>query len=65
MADSNPLSDSDLKLIVTSYSDGVKLREIAASIGRSLGTVQTATYRLRCAGLIGRRYEEWTSLYVR
>ena len=54
--DARPLSDDERAAIVSSYNAGAKLREIAASISRPLGTIRTATFNLRAAGLIGYRY---------
>lgn len=54
--DANPLSADERMAIIQAFNGGTKLREIAASIGRPLGTIQTATFNLRAAGLIGYRY---------
>lgn len=54
--DANPLTLDERATIVAAYNAGTKLREIAASINRPLGTIRTATYNLRTAGLIGYRY---------
>lgn len=54
--DANPLSADERETIVSAYNSGAKLREIAETINRPLGTIRTATFNLRAAGLIGYRY---------
>ncbi len=58
------LTPCEVTTIALYYQGGVKLRDIADAIDRPLGTVRTATFNLRSAGIIGRRYAEWDDYSV-
>lgn len=55
--DANRLLAVDMQHIAMAYDRGDTLKDIGYAIHRPIGTVKTATRRLRADGVIGRRYQ--------